>query len=249
MVSLDSNTAMRTITIGIVAIQGGFNEHRTAFEKCSQQLAVRDNTELRVVEVRCADDVSADLDGVVIPGGESTTMGKFLERGGFGDRLKAFIHSQESKRPHVWGTCAGLILLANNIEGQKHGGQFHLGGIDVTVSRNYFGRQINSFEAPVNVPDTVASSILGSQENISAEFHGVFIRAPAILSCDGEDVCTIATVKRSRHCDNQSEDSVIVGAEQGPIMATAFHPELTDDTRWHKYFIERILADSKKSAS
>jgi len=245
----DNTTLTRRIKIGIVAIQGGFHEHRAAFEKClSSRRLAHNNMKVCVVELRCAADVTTDLDGVVIPGGESTTMGKFLEREVFGDRLKDFI-SSESKRPHVWGTCAGLILLANNIEGQKRGGQFHLGGVDVTVSRNYFGRQINSFEALVSVPVGVPSAVSDSEGEVLTEYHGVFIRAPAILSCDREDVRPIATIQyASRHGDNQSDESVIVGVEQGRIMALAFHPELTDDARWHEYFIERILADTAISS-
>ena len=116
------------VNIGILAIQGGFTEHKAAFIRsvASPKLAHL-NIKLSVYELRSANDVIDDLDGIVIPGGESTTMGRFLDQRGFGSKIKDLLNnSDESKRPLVWGTCAGLILLSNDLEKQKTGGQFHV---------------------------------------------------------------------------------------------------------------------------
>jgi len=220
------------VNIGILAIQGGFTEHKAAFIRsvASPKLAHL-NIKLSVYELRSANDVIDDLDGIVIPGGESTTMGRFLDQRGFGSKIKDLLNnSNESKRPLVWGTCAGLILLSNDLEKQKTGGQFHLGGLDVKVSRNFFGRQIDSFESEV----TLKNSMLDGQTN----YNGVFIRAPAVLECTGDDVEVLATITHPNQID---ERPVIVGVRQKLLMATAFHPELTDDVSWHVYFIENII--------
>ncbi|MCB0062635.1 MAG: pyridoxal 5'-phosphate synthase glutaminase subunit PdxT [Caldilineaceae bacterium] len=196
-----------TITIGVLALQGAFIEHI----KMLQQLGVN------AVEVRKAEQL-ATLDGLIIPGGESTTMGLIAERWGLVEPLRKWVHDGHA----TWGTCAGMILLANQATHQKQGGQPLLGGLDVTVDRNYFGRQVDSFETDLVVP------LLGSDP-----FRAVFIRAPAIVAV-GEGAETLMEVTTPKG------DRVIAAARQGPLLATAFHPELTTDLRWHELFVQMV---------
>ncbi len=195
------------LTIGILALQGAFAEH--AYKV--QQLGAR------AVEVRKAAELAA-LDGLIIPGGESTSMGLIAERWGLVAPLRAWVHSG---RP-TWGTCAGMILLAERATGQKQGGQPLLGGLDVTVNRNYFGRQVDSFEALLDAP------LLGSEPT-----PAVFIRAPAITEIG-------ATVESLAELISARGERVYVAVRQGAILATAFHPELTPDLRWHQLFLEMV---------
>ena len=183
--------------IGVLCLQGAVREHVASLQKC----------DVDVVCVKKKEQI-ADLDGLIIPGGESTTIGKLIDRFDLGQTLIDFI---KAGKP-VYGTCAGLILLANNVEGSD---QFVLGGMDITVSRNAFGRQRESFEEDLPI------SALGE-----TPFRAVFIRAPLITS-HGEGVSVLAT------CGDE-----IVAARQGNILVSSFHPELTDDTRMHEYFVE-----------
>ncbi len=200
---------MSEVRIGVLALQGDFREH----------IAMLRRLDVEAAEVRLAQQLN-DLDGLIIPGGESTSMGLVAERWGLVEPLRRWVHGG---RP-TWGTCAGMILLAEQATGQKLGGQALIGGLDVTVNRNYFGRQVDSFEADLDVP------ALGD-----TQFHAVFIRAPAITAV-AEGVETLATVA-SRADDSKS---VIAAVRKGPILATAFHPELTDDLRWHRYFVQIV---------
>jgi 5'-phosphate synthase pdxT subunit len=150
------------------------------------------------------------LDGLIIPGGESTTIGKVAKRWGLLDPLHAFA---QSGRP-VWGTCAGMILMAKEVVDGKPD-QPLLGLMDVTVHRNAFGRQVDSFEADLEIP------ALGEKP-----FHAIFIRAPFVERV-GKEVEVLA----------QLEDGTAVAAQQGNLLVTAFHPELTDDDRFHRYFL------------
>lgn len=203
-----------TLTIGVLALQGAFIEHIQML----RQLGVN------AVEVRKPEQLG-EVDGLIIPGGESTTMGLVAERWGLVEPLRAWV---QAGRP-VWGTCAGMILLAERAEGQKQGGQPLLGGLDITVNRNYFGRQVDSFEADLQVP------LWGDEP-----FHALFIRAPAIIAV-GPQVEPLAEVT------THSGESVIVAARQQGILVTAFHPELTPDLRWHRLFVEMVRADSENS--
>lgn len=196
-----------TLTIGVLALQGAFLEHI----KILRQLGAQ------AVEVRKPAQLTM-LDGLIIPGGESTTMGLIAERWGLVEPLRQWVHSQ---RP-TWGTCAGMILLAEHATGQKQGGQPLLGGLDITVNRNYFGRQTESFETLLTAPQLGATP-----------FHAVFIRAPAITAV-GDQVEVLAEFHAQTGAD------VIVAVRQGPILATAFHPELTNDSRWHQLFLEMV---------
>ncbi|MED6145865.1 Pyridoxal biosynthesis protein pdx2, variant 2 [Stylosanthes scabra] len=143
----------------------------------------------------------------------------------------------------VWGTCAGLIFLADKATGQKTGGQKLVGGLDCTVHRNFFGSQIQSFEAEVSAPE------VASQEGGPETFRGVFIRAPAILEAGPEvqvladypvpsNISTSSDSAGEEQKENVEQSKVIVAVRQGNILATAFHPELTADTRWHSYFLK-----------
>jgi 5'-phosphate synthase pdxT subunit len=200
----------RTPVVGVLALQGAFHEHAIMLRKLGAA----------AVEVRKPEQL-VGLDGLILPGGESTTMALIAERWGMVAPLRAWV---QSGRP-VWGTCAGMILLADHATGQKEGGQTLLGGLHVTVNRNYFGRQTESFETELAAP------VLGEMP-----IHAVFIRAPAIVEV-GSDVQVLA--RTAGH-----GEEVIVAVRQGPLLATAFHPELTPDLRWHRYFLEMITAEA-----
>ena len=188
--------------IGVLALQGAFAEH----VKILQDIGV----EAR--EIRLPDELR-EIDGLIIPGGESTTIGKLAEDFGMIEPLKEF-----GKKKPIWGTCAGAILLSKDARRQ----QPLLGLMDITVERNAFGRQVDSFEVDLDVPalERVASD--------NPPFSAVFIRAPLIESLDGEDVQPLSKL----------EDGRVVAAQQGHFLATSFHPELTDDDRFHRYFVQ-----------
>ena len=200
---------MSEVRLGVLALQGAFREH----------IAMLKRLNVEAVEVRLAQELDG-LDGLIIPGGESTSMGLVAERWGLVEPLRRWVRGGKP----TWGTCAGMILLAENATGQKLGGQALIGGLDVTVNRNYFGRQVDSFEANLDVP------ALGD-----TPFHAVFIRAPAITAV-AEGIETLATVASL----GDETESVIAAVRKGPILATAFHPELTDDLRWHRYFVKVV---------
>lgn len=160
------------------------------------------------VEVRKAEQLDA-LDALIIPGGESTTIGKLADLHGITDRLR----ERAGEGMPVWGTCAGAIVLARDVPG---GPQPLLGLMDITVERNAFGRQVDSFEEDLRVAPLGEPAL-----------HAVFIRAPKIAAV-GPSVEVLARLA----------DGTIVAARQGRLLATAFHPELTGDTRFHRYFCE-----------
>ena len=198
---------MSTLKIGVLALQGAFIEHIGMLQRLG----------VEAIEVRKAEQL-AELDGLIIPGGESTTMGLVAERWGLVEPLRAWV---EAGKP-VWGTCAGMILLAERAVGQKQGGQPLLGGLDVLVNRNYFGRQVDSFETELQVPLWA-----------DAPFHAIFIRAPAIVEVG-------PTVEPLAHVTTPTGETVIAAARQQNLLATAFHPELTTDLRWHALFVEIV---------
>lgn len=198
-------TERNPCTIGVLALQGAFVEHIHLLRSLG----------VAAIEIRKPEQL-AHLDGLIMPGGESTTMGLIAERWGLVKPLRQWVHSG---RP-TWGTCAGMILLAERATGQKQGGQPLLGGLDVTVNRNYFGRQTASFET------LLAVSLFGDPPS-----PAVFIRAPAVTEV-GTGVDVLATLPMA------TGETVIVVLRQGAILATAFHPELTNDTRWHHLFLQ-----------
>ncbi|CAH1441611.1 unnamed protein product [Lactuca virosa] len=225
--------------VGVLALQGSFNEHIAALRRIG----------VKGVEIRKAEQLD-NVSSLIIPGGESTTMAKLAELHNLFPALREFV---KMGKP-VWGTCAGLIFLANKATGQKEGGQELVGGLDCTVHRNFFGSQIQSFEAEVPVPD------LAAKEGGPPSFRAVFIRAPAVLEV-GPDVEVLASISiRSTEIVDPSQEAqpdtkVIVAVKQGNLLATAFHPELTIDSRWHSYFVKmsvgnnEIVASSSSSSS
>lgn len=192
-----------SVKIGVLALQGAFIEHVKM---------LREIENVEAFEVRTPEELAAGLDGLILPGGESTAIGLLAERWGLVDPLKKWIGD---KKP-IWGTCAGMILMANEAFGQKKNGQTLLGGLDVVVNRNHFGAQVASFEC-----DLETSCF---DHNVRA----LFIRAPGIVSA-GKSVEVLAKY-----------NEVIVAVKQANILATAFHPELTPDLSWHKMFVDMV---------
>lgn len=185
--------------VGILALQGAVAEHAQALERCHVEVTVVKRVEQ--LEGLC---------GLVLPGGESTTVGKLMVRYGFA----AAISDAARRGMGIFGTCTGLILMAKHVEGSEHP---WLDLMDIDVKRNAYGRQIDSFEQDIDIP------LLGS-----VPFRAIFIRAPYISSVAAPCVA-LAT-----------EGSRIVLAQQGRMLAAAFHPELTDDLRIHKHFLSMI---------
>lgn len=185
--------------IGVLALQGAFIEH----EKILQGLGAE------TVQVRLPEHLD-DLDGLIIPGGESTTIGKLATTYGLMEPLRQFAQSKP-----VWGTCAGMIFLAKDI---GNGSQPLLGVMDITVNRNAFGRQLQSFETDLSI------SVLNGQP-----FHAVFIRAPVITAV--EDTVEVLS---------SLTDEQVVAAQQDHLLVTAFHPELTPDSRLHQHFLDMV---------
>jgi pyridoxal 5'-phosphate synthase pdxT subunit len=196
--------------IGVLAVQGDVREHERALVECGAE----------VRHVRRPEDL-AGLDGIVLPGGESTTISRLLAIQGLADPLEGALHAGLP----AYGSCAGMILLASEIlDGRSD--QRSLNGIDMTVRRNAFGSQVDSFEVDLNVP------ALGSKP-----LHAVFIRAPWVERV-GEGVEVLALAP------SESEEQVrvdrIVAVRQGSCLATSFHPELTGDIRVHQYFLDMV---------
>lgn len=192
--------------VGVLSIQGDVREHLDALRTAGA----------RAVPVGSAAQL-ADIDGLVIPGGESTTMSKLALRDGLMEPLR---EARRSGLP-MFGSCAGMIMLADRVEDARPD-QETVGGIDMTVRRNAFGRQVDSFEVDVPV------AVVGEEP-----FPAVFIRAPWVEAV-GESVQILATVPRGGH------DGTIVAVRQGDLVATAFHPELTGDARIHEYFVTMV---------
>ncbi len=190
--------------IGVLALQGDFAEHIIMLKRLK----------VGAVEVRLSEHLKG-LDALIIPGGESTTIGKLADDFGLMEPLREF-----GKHHAIWGTCAGAIFLSKDARRD----QPLLGLMDITVARNAFGRQVDSFEADLDIPELKQAT--GTRE----PYHAVFIRAPIIESVQG-GVKILSTLPDQR----------IVAAQQGHLLATSFHPELTGDSRFHEYFLS--LAD------
>jgi 5'-phosphate synthase pdxT subunit len=193
------------VKIGVLGLQGAVREHVRSIEACEAQAVV-----VKKVEQL------ADIDGLIIPGGESTTMRRLMDQYGFIEPLREFA----AKGKPMFGTCAGLIILAKKIVGYD---EPHLGLMDITVERNSFGRQRDSFEAELRIA------------GIADDFIGVFIRAPHIVEV-GEDVEILA-----------KHNGRIVAARQGQFLGCSFHPELTDDHRVTQYFVNMVEEAKLKS--
>lgn len=208
------------VRVGVLALQGSFREH---------MFMLQNIPDVDVLEVRTVEELKS-VSGLIIPGGESTTMALIADQWKLTPELKAFA---DGGNP-IWGTCAGMIFLANRAVGQKQGGQKLLGGLDIEVSRNFFGAQINSFETQLPAPTCVKD--YGGTD----DFRAMFIRAPAVLHV-GPGVEVLAKYKLTEEeRASQGLQDVAVAVRHGVLMATAFHPELTKDTRWHQLFVDMI---------
>ena len=195
-----------TPVIGVLALQGDVREHEHALVACGVTTA----------RVRSVEEL-ASVDALVIPGGESTTMSNLALRWGLMQPLR----DRVAAGMPAYGSCAGMIMLADAIEGGRPD-QETIGGLNVTVRRNAFGRQVDSFESNLHIP------ALGQDL-----FHAVFIRAPWVERV-GEDVTVLGRV------EGGPADGRIVAVQQGHVLATSFHPELTGDVRVHRYFVEMV---------
>lgn len=197
------------LTIGVLAVQGDFAEHAAMLRRADPDVLVR--------EVRTPADLR-ELDGLIIPGGESTTIGKLLVAYGLEEPIR---HAAQNGTP-VWGTCAGMILLARDIVGGEPDGR--IGLMDLTVQRNAFGRQLDSFEVDL------------AFKGLERPIHAVFIRAPLVqrVGAAAEPLAVL-------------DDGRVVAARQGNLLATAFHPELTPDTRLHAWFIDMCRSAARNA--
>lgn len=187
------------MNIGILALQGDFKEHKKIIEKCHAH----------PLEVKTLNDLAL-IDKLIIPGGESTTIGRLLEKTGIGQRIIELYKEGLS----IYGTCAGAIIVAKEIINYE---QYKLGLMDIAVTRNAYGRQVESFEKNIQI------NLLGEKPYLC-----IFIRAPIINSIS-KNVEVLA-----------KENNNIIMARQGRVLVTTFHPELTDDIRIHDYFIKDI---------
>mgnify|MGYP001315042621 FL=1 len=195
--------------IGVLALQGAFHEHQVMLERLG--------AEVRQVRLPAHLD---GLDGLIIPGGESTTIGKLAVDFGLMEPMKAFAVEHA-----LWGTCAGAIFMAREV-GRP---QPLLGLMDIVIERNAFGRQVASFETDLDVP------ALRHLNGGGKAYHAVFIRAPLIEAVRGTAQALVAL-----------PDGRIVAARQGRWLATSFHPELTRDDRFHRYFLEMVQSKSER---
>lgn len=218
------------LVIGVLSLQGSFQEHASCLKRCGE--------DVRVLQVRTSKELDA-CDGLVIPGGESTAMARLAEREDFSDALRQF---SAQKRP-IWGTCAGLILLSNRAERTKEGGQALIGGLGVSVVRNFFGAQVDSFEVRLPAPDLLLE--YGKEDT----FRALFIRAPAISEVeDGVEVLVEYVLDDAqREKRPQPLERVVVAVRQGHLWATAFHPELTSDLRWHLAFVDSVRKNARSN--
>lgn len=251
-----------SLTVGVLALQGAFVEHIALLQRAAATLAQKNHallagTSLNFIEVRTPAEL-ASCAALILPGGESTAISLIAERCGLLQPLRDFVKLQ---RKPVWGTCAGLILLAESANKSKATGQELIGGLDVRVQRNYFGRQVESFEAGLNL------RFLEGQ----ALFHSVFIRAPVVERVlnegveaveGGERVVVAPALKATKAkveilgrlpgraksirdqtttAEDLGEDGDIVAVKQGNVFGTAFHPELTGDERIHAWWLEEVV--------
>lgn len=192
--------------IGVLALQGDFAEHRSLFSRVG----------VETLEVRLPSHLD-DLDALVIPGGESTTIGKLADAYDLMEPIRQF-----GKQHPIWGTCAGAIFLSKDVQRD----QPLLRLMDIRVERNAFGRQVDSFEIDLNVPGL---------DDPDRMFPAVFIRAPLIEEV-GPSVEILARLPA------EDGEGKIVAAQEGHWLATSFHPELTGDERFHRYFVEMVHA-------
>jgi 5'-phosphate synthase pdxT subunit len=203
----------KKLRIGVLGLQGDFEAHVKALKRAAEML----HLDIEAVVVKLPEHLS-DLDGIILPGGESTTIGKLMVLYGLKEPLQRMI----GEGVPFWGTCAGLILLARETDNAL-AGQPLLASMNIRVRRNAFGSQRESFETDLTVPE------LGE-----APFHAVFIRGPSVEDV-GPEVKVLATL----------DDGTIVAVRQDSLLGTAFHPEVAGDPRFHDYFL-RLVQSAKK---
>lgn len=207
---------MKSLIIGVLALQGAVSEHIEALEKAMERIKIK----REVIKVRKRDDLEG-ISGLIIPGGESTTINRLMLKTKIQEKIKEMA---QNGLP-IMATCAGAILLAEEGDEQvKETGTILLGLLEMKVLRNAYGRQVNSFEADVKIPD------IGEKP-----FKAVFIRAPVIEKVWGK---TLVWARYKKE---------IIGVKKGNILALTFHPELTNDLRIHQYFIEIASEESAKN--
>ncbi|UJL46422.1 pyridoxal 5'-phosphate synthase glutaminase subunit PdxT [Virgibacillus sp. NKC19-16] len=195
------------VTIGVLSLQGAVREHIRSIEACGA----------KAMEIKRKEQLE-DIDGLILPGGESTTMRRLIDSYGF---QAAILEFGKQGKP-VFGTCAGLILMGSEIEGQEDA---HLSLMDIKVARNAFGRQVASFEAELEIA------------GVADDFNAIFIRAPYVTEI-GPEAEILATYAGQ-----------IVAVKQGHYICTAFHPELTDDNRFIAYFVDMVEESIQTLAS
>ncbi|KAK2762618.1 hypothetical protein FQN54_000791 [Arachnomyces sp. PD_36] len=268
------------IVVGVLALQGAFYEHIQLLEQAAVAIpnsAGATPRQWKFIEVRTAEQLSS-CDALIIPGGESTAMSLVAARSGLLDPLRDFV---KLHRKPTWGTCAGLILLAESANRTKKGGQELIGGLDVRVNRNHFGRQTESFQAALDLPFLAEPK--GSSGNSESPFTAVFIRAPVVekvlphvdgiqveeqnreetivaptrdtgyaTATDGVEVLATLPGRAARLTESgvgiAAEDNSgdIVAVRQGNVFGTSFHPELTNDSRIHEWWLRQIEAGVAK---
>ncbi|KAK3943361.1 PdxT/SNO family [Diplogelasinospora grovesii] len=233
------------LTVGVLALQGGVIEHLSLLRKAADYLTSTGATQLKsndfeFIEVRTKEQLSR-CDALIIPGGESTTMGIVAARLGLLEPLRQFVKVENKP---VWGTCAGLVMLAETASATKQGGQELVGGLDVRVLRNRFGTQIDSFVADLKLP------FLGEEET---PFRGVFIRAPVVeeimasqeaaegVKSKSEDPVEVLATVPAGKAEKAAASEDIVAVRQRNVFGTSFHPELTQDIRIHVWWLKQVL--------
>ncbi|EFQ27258.1 SNO glutamine amidotransferase [Colletotrichum graminicola] len=246
---------MSTVTVGVLALQGGFHEHVQLTRKAAAWLATAQspttpspNADIAAIEVR-TDAELRRCDALIIPGGESTTISFVATQSGLMEPLREFV---KVKRKPVWGTCAGAILLADEANATKKGGQELIGGLGVRVHRNHFGRQMESFVADLELP--FLSQGDGGAATAPAPYPGVFIRAPIVeeiltteAAAPSVQVLAVLPGRKTMAAEgvsqSKADDAVgdIVAVKQDNIFATSFHPELTNDMRIHVWWLKQVL--------
>ncbi|RKF61519.1 putative pyridoxal 5'-phosphate synthase subunit PDX2 [Erysiphe neolycopersici] len=253
-----SVTIASNLTIGVLALQGAFREHLMVLRQAAGKLATK--RDWSFIEVRAASELES-CDALIIPGGESTAISLIAQRTNLLEPLRKFV--KVLKKP-TWGTCAGMILLAEATNGSKEGGQELVGGLDILVNRNHFGRQTESFEAELDL------SFLGERDDKDsslplkpvAPFRAMFIRAPIVEhilhpNSDALSVKSLSdnTTTAIKPCAITREPvevlarlpapgtqiGAIVAVKQENIFGTSFHPELTGDIRIHIWWLEQVL--------
>ncbi|KAI9512754.1 SNO glutamine amidotransferase [Russula earlei] len=224
------------------AMQGAFAEHQAMLQK----LSAKGRRRVEVVQVRTPEELRR-CDGLIIPGGESTTIALLARLSGMMEPLREFVGAKP-----VWGTCAGAILLAQAVSNPKRGGQELLHGVSVEITRNGWGSQVESFEAPLEV---------SGLRNAEVPFTGVFIRAPVIAELieaahdsQQQPIKVLSRISRSLLPSSLpdgggdvSAAQTVVALRQGRHLLTTFHPELTDDDRFHEYFVQECVIPSLAS--